>query len=57
MTDSTDPLKMSQRELEEYLDAVGMIELDAAKRPVTLPGHIGRINTTITPACLPACAA
>lgn len=32
--------------------AARLIELDAAKRPVILPGRIGRINTTITPACL-----
>ncbi|MFC9932333.1 hypothetical protein [Streptomyces sp. NPDC127190] len=29
-----------------------LLELDAAKRPVILPGRTGRINTTITPACL-----
>ncbi|MFD7409580.1 hypothetical protein ACFV7R_44855 [Streptomyces sp. NPDC059866] len=29
-----------------------MVELDAAKRPVILPGRIGRINTTIRPVCL-----
>lgn len=32
--------------------ATRLIELDAAKRPVILPGRLGRINTTITPACL-----
>lgn len=32
--------------------AARLVELDAAKRPEIFPGRIGRINTTITPACL-----
>ncbi|MEU0949858.1 hypothetical protein ABZ379_45460 [Streptomyces canus] len=32
--------------------AARLVELDAAKRPVILPGRIGRIGTLITPACL-----
>ncbi|MEU5894486.1 hypothetical protein ABZ835_48155 [Streptomyces sp. NPDC047461] len=32
--------------------AARLVELDAAKRPVITPGRIGRITTTITPACL-----
>ncbi|GHE34817.1 hypothetical protein [Streptomyces capitiformicae] len=29
-----------------------LIQMDAAKRPDIAPGRIGRITTTITPACL-----
>ncbi|MGW7719810.1 hypothetical protein ACWGKK_36705 [Streptomyces chartreusis] len=32
--------------------AARLIELDAAQRPVITPGRIGRINTSIRPACL-----
>ncbi|MEU6653391.1 hypothetical protein ABZ904_29140 [Streptomyces sp. NPDC046900] len=32
--------------------AARLVELDAASRPVISPGRIGRINTTIRPACL-----
>ncbi|WP_043687457.1 hypothetical protein [Streptomyces xylophagus] len=32
--------------------AARLVELDAAKGPVILPGRTGRIDTTITPACL-----
>lgn len=32
--------------------AARLLELDAANRPVIFPGRIGRLSTTITPACL-----